>query len=97
MQDPKKTTGKLRKQHNSELIRRMRNGEPLNAVDSKASWFPPRPIIQKDPREIARVYNTPGLPEVSVAKETREQGLASGKIVQLKPAWSGTGPLGEAS
>ena len=46
----------LRKQHNSDLIRRMRNGESLNAIDSKASWFPPRPVIEKDRSEMARLY-----------------------------------------
>jgi hypothetical protein len=52
----KKASSDLRQKHNSDLIRRMRNGEALNAVDSKASWFPPRPIIQKDEREMARLY-----------------------------------------
>lgn len=49
----------LRKQHNSDLIRRMRNGEPLNTIDSKSSWYPPRPVIKKDEGEMARVYGTP--------------------------------------
>lgn len=52
----KKTSEGLRRQHNADLIRRMRNGEPLNAIDSKASWYPPRPVIKKDQREIARLY-----------------------------------------
>ena len=52
----KKNAQNLRKQHNSDLIRRMRNGESLNAIDSKASWFPPRPVIEKDRSEMARLY-----------------------------------------
>ncbi len=42
---------------NADILRRMRNGDPLNAVDSKASWFPPRPIIKKDLVEMARLYS----------------------------------------
>ena len=52
-----KSSRELRKQHNSELIRRMRNGEPLTSFDSKASWYPPRPIIKKDKVEMARLYD----------------------------------------
>ncbi len=46
----------LRKKHNEQLIRRMKSGEPLWSYDSKASWFPPRPIIEKDPEAIKRLY-----------------------------------------
>ncbi len=52
----RKTSLDRRKQHNSDLLRRMRNGDPLNVVDSRASWYPPRPIIKKDSDEMARVY-----------------------------------------
>ena len=45
-----------RKQHNEQLIRRMKSGEPLWSYDSKASWFPPRPMIEKDPEAIKRLY-----------------------------------------
>jgi len=52
----------LRRQHNQELIRKMRNGEPLTSFDSKASWFPPRPIIAKDPEALAQLYGNHVLP-----------------------------------
>jgi hypothetical protein len=45
-----------RKRHNEQLIRRMKSGEPLWSYDSKASWFPPRPMIEKDPEAIKRLY-----------------------------------------
>jgi hypothetical protein len=45
-----------RKSHNDDLIRRYRNGESLCAVDGKATWFPPRPLIEKDPEAIKRLY-----------------------------------------
>lgn len=53
---PRKNLNDTRSKHNSDLIRRMRNGEQLNAVDSKASWYPPRPVIKKDTNEMARLY-----------------------------------------
>lgn len=56
MSDVNKKPSDLRKNHNSELIRRMRGGESLTAIDSKASWYPPRPIIQKDYKEMSRLY-----------------------------------------
>jgi hypothetical protein len=34
----------------------MKSGESLWTYDSKASWFPPRPIIEKDQDAINRLY-----------------------------------------
>ncbi|NDE17140.1 hypothetical protein EBZ80_19645 [bacterium] len=47
---------KQRKDHNEQILKRMAAGEPLWAFDSKASWFPPRPVIQKDPKAIGQLY-----------------------------------------
>jgi hypothetical protein len=47
----------LRNQHNQDLIRRMRSGEPLTSFDSKSSWYPPRPTIEKDPKAIEKLYS----------------------------------------
>jgi hypothetical protein len=55
MQDPKNSPD-LRKKRNEDVIRRMKSGEALWTYDSKASWFPPRPIIEKDKDAIARLY-----------------------------------------
>jgi hypothetical protein len=52
-----KTIQDSRKQHNEQLIRRMKSGEQLWSYDSKASWFPPRPMIEKDPEAIKKLYN----------------------------------------
>mgnify|MGYP005670025897 CR=1 FL=1 len=46
-----------RRERNSELVRRMRDGDPLTSFSNASSWFPPRPIIQKDSAEIARLYD----------------------------------------
>lgn len=56
-QSKSKSQRELRLMRNADILRRMRNGDPLNAVDSKASWFPPRPIIKKDLVEMARLYS----------------------------------------
>lgn len=45
-----------RKQANYELIQRMRAGSPLQRFSAQQSWFPPRPIIKKDRRAVARLY-----------------------------------------
>lgn len=40
-----------------ELAEAFKNNEPLPAVVSlKATAYPPRPIIKKDKKEIARIY-----------------------------------------
>ncbi|MEZ4743758.1 MAG: hypothetical protein R3B45_15155 [Bdellovibrionota bacterium] len=54
--NPIKSTKDLRKKHNLELIRRMREGDPLKSFDSQASWYPPRPIIAKDEKALAELY-----------------------------------------
>lgn len=56
-----KSSQNLRSQRNADILRRMRNGDPLNAIDSRASWFPPRPVIKKDQSEMARLYNNSSL------------------------------------
>lgn len=58
MTHPKgKNSNQLRSQHNQDLIRRMRNGDSLCMIDSSASWYPPRPVIEKDVSDMARLYN----------------------------------------
>jgi len=65
MEKPKPTV--VRKRHNQNLIRKMRSGEPLWSFDSSASWFPPRPIIAKDKRAVARLYGSTAQPLVQDA------------------------------
>ena len=57
---PKDHPAVIRRRHNVELLRRMRAGEALWSFDSTASWFPPRPVISKDPGAIARLYGARG-------------------------------------
>jgi hypothetical protein len=58
MKTDSRDLGSIRKKHNEDLIRRLRAGEPLQRFDSRASWFPPRPIIEKDDKAIAKLYST---------------------------------------
>lgn len=44
---------------NENVLDRWRRGETLAMVPPSATWFPPRPIIKKDQREMARLYGNP--------------------------------------
>jgi hypothetical protein len=76
----KKTTKKTRIDRNNELIHRMRAGEVLTSFDSKSSWYPPRPIIEKDVHEIARLYGN-GVIDGSTAKK---QSLVEVELVDME-------------
>ena len=71
-----KERASLRKKHNHELIKRMREGDPLRSYDSNASWFPPRPIIKKDPMAIAKLYK-------DLEKEHGEHETQVGELVNI--------------
>lgn len=88
-----KSSSELRRQHNLDLVRRMRGGESLNAYDSKASWFPPRPMIKKDEKEISRVYKakSPRMQERAVERKPQEPT----NVVEFVPALPRR-PLNEA-
>lgn len=45
-----------RKLVNDDIIKRLRAGESLTSFTPYSSWFPPRPIIQKDPKALASLY-----------------------------------------
>jgi hypothetical protein len=47
----------LRRRRNADVLRRMRIGDPLQDLDARQTWFPPRPLIKKDPEAIFRLYN----------------------------------------
>ena len=68
----------MRKERNGDLIKRMKSGDQLSSFDSHASWYPPRPIIEKDPRAIAELYGKSGnkkptnIETVNAAENTEE-------------------------
>jgi hypothetical protein len=47
-----------REKENRDLIERMKRGEPLNRLPPEATWFPPRPSIAKNKKDIERVYSS---------------------------------------
>ncbi len=69
----------LRKKHNQQLIRRMKEGDPLKSFDSFSSWFPPRPIIEKDSDAVKRLYGQ----KTEVMKSEKKVANGSSKVVSL--------------
>ena len=45
-----------RKERNKNLIERMRRNEPLNLYEPTSTFFPPRPRIAKNKKDIERLY-----------------------------------------
>jgi len=48
----------FRKERNTDLIRRMQSGEQLTSFNSYSSWYPPRPIIEKDKKAVLELYGS---------------------------------------
>jgi hypothetical protein len=46
---------KKRKNFNDDILKRLKAGDPLQEP-SIMTWYPPRPIIQKDPTVIKNLY-----------------------------------------
>lgn len=51
-----KTVSERRSDENEEIIDRMRKGCSHSLVPPQATWWPPRPIIEKDKDAIKRLY-----------------------------------------
>lgn len=51
-----KKSNNLRKARNNDILRKLQNGEPLSSFNSQSSWFPPRPVIEKDPEAVKKLY-----------------------------------------
>lgn len=39
---------KRRKEENKRIIAKLKRGEDISMVSAESTWYPPRPIIQKD-------------------------------------------------
>ena len=48
----------LREERNADVIRRMKGGDQLSSFNSYSSWFPPRPIIEKDKKAVKSLYGS---------------------------------------
>jgi thiol-disulfide isomerase/thioredoxin len=62
----------LRKERNADILRRMRGGEQLASFNSYASWFPPRPMIQKDIHALQELYGNDVVAMNAVHGEARD-------------------------
>ncbi|MFK7871987.1 MAG: hypothetical protein AB8C84_02285 [Oligoflexales bacterium] len=54
----KKSTDEIRKKHNEDLLQRFQRGESLKSYDSSSSWFPPRPVIEKDKKALELLHKS---------------------------------------
>lgn len=43
--------------HNQGVLERFKRGETLSLLPPSATWFPPRPIIEKDKDAIKELYS----------------------------------------
>ena len=54
--EKKRRAEQRRRQHNLNIRKRMKQGDDLaRGLDVSDTWFPPRPIIEKDQKEIYRI------------------------------------------
>ncbi len=67
----------LRRERNSELVRRMRSGESLSSFNAFSSWYPPRPVIEKDSEALHRLYGEDAIP-LNLVKHEQEAGMKHG-------------------
>ena len=58
MKSSKSKIKNLRRERNAEVLRKLKNGDYLSSFNSYASWYPPRPIIEKSVEDINRLYGT---------------------------------------
>lgn len=70
----------LRQSRNLDVVRRMRAGENLASFNSQASWYPPRPNIEKDQQALDRLYGT----ESGVAVHKKEEHADGTSVFPMK-------------
>ena len=56
MKSSKSKIKNLRRERNAEVLRKLKNGDYLSSFNSYASWYPPRPIIEKSQEDINKLY-----------------------------------------
>ena len=60
-----------RKKHNDEVLERMKDGDSLQRYSAQSSWYPPRPVVKKDPVAIAELYGARS--EGSAEKDEKQE------------------------
>ena len=71
-----RTIKEIRVEHNRELIQRMNSGDNMQSFDSFSSWFPPRPVIQKDLSIVKKLYSKTAADTATKTPENLEQVVA---------------------
>lgn len=51
-----KEKSKARLERNKELVLKMKTGDACTSFDSQSSFFPARPVVKKDQKELKRIY-----------------------------------------
>lgn len=88
-----KNASLLRKSRNADVLKRMKEGESLNSFDSNSSWFPPRPMVEKDPDAVKKLYGKGTKVLSSQKDEGKSKKLKnSDEVTQLSEAKSKLNP-----
>jgi len=65
-----------RKKMNEDIIKRLKAGDPLQDTSDK-TWFPPRPVIQKDQDQVKKLYGNDikivGVNKLEVVKDDSKE------------------------
>ena len=88
MKKCQRTSREIRFEHNREIVTRMKSGDSLQSFDSASSWFPPRPVIQKNKEDVSKLYGSAVqvLSNKSSALKSAEAVDTSANIVHLVTA-----------
>lgn len=71
----------MRSKRNKDLINRMNSGETLSNYSNTNSWFPNRPIIEKDGEAIDKLYKENEKSKISASKKGSGPRTSSLKLV----------------
>lgn len=59
---------KRRRERNAELCEAVKKGQTIPPlIPASATFFQPRPILKKDPKEQSRIFNEPPCPPAATA------------------------------
>lgn len=74
----------LRKERNEHIVERLKNGDSLSSFNSQASWFPPRPLVQKDLIALKRLYGDVKSASISAHQSSTDIDVQTGDIIDLQ-------------
>jgi hypothetical protein len=83
-----RTLKEIRLEHNRDVLQRLKSGDSLQSFDSIASWFPARPVIQKDATAITKLYGQKAQ-DLSSITATFDPVVTIAHLVQDRPNQDG--------